>query len=88
MPLGNLAKFLFWSSSPTNHSVLERRHSYNTFVSIKIYHVTQQPKEACQRTCRGPNCSVIIGKNPIQANANTGAIQLPRNPSAPLTIEA
>jgi hypothetical protein len=27
--------------------------------------------------------SVIIGRNPIEANANTGAIQLLGNPSAP-----
>ena len=26
------------------------------------------------------HCSVIIGRNPIEANANTGAIQLPGNP--------
>ena len=29
----------------------ERRHSYD---KIEIDHVSQQPKETCQRTCRGP----------------------------------
>ena len=29
------------------------------------------------------HCSVIIRRNPIEANANTGEIQLPGNPSAP-----
>ena len=29
-----------------------------------------------------PHCKVIIGRNPIEANANTVAIQLPGNPAA------
>ena len=29
-----------------------------------------------------PHCNVIIGRNPIEANANTVAIQLPGNPAA------
>ena len=28
------------------------------------------------------HCKVIIGRNPIEANANTVAIQLPGNPAA------
>ena len=29
------------------------------------------------------HCSVIIGRNLVEANVNTSAIQLPGNPSAP-----
>ena len=34
----------------------ERRCSYNTSSQLEIDHVTQQSKETCQRTCRGPWC--------------------------------
>ena len=33
----------------------ERRHSYKYSCQLEIDHVTQQPKETCQRTCRGPD---------------------------------
>ena len=47
LALGNLAKLMFWS-------IL----SY--FCQLEIDHVTQQPKETCQRTGRGQHCTRCI----------------------------
>ena len=44
---------------------------------IAVHEAVQQNKE------HSLHCNVIIGRNPIEANANTGAIQRPGNPSAP-----
>ena len=41
------------SDSATQHSVWERRHTLILF-QFEIDHVTQKPKETCQRTCKGP----------------------------------
>ena len=41
----------------THHSVWERKHSYY-FCQLEIDHVTQKPKETCQSTCGGLECTV------------------------------
>ena len=49
--------------------IWEKRHSYNT-LQLEIDHVTQQPKETCQRTCRGPKCMAMLSK--FYANVQGG----------------
>merc|ERR1712008_120449 len=43
------------------------------FCQLEIDHVTQQPKETCQRTCRGPrsvNIEIKIPSSPILQKTN------------------
>ena len=41
-------------SSATHHSALGKKTLLEYFCQLEIDQVTQQPKETCQRTCRGP----------------------------------
>ena len=41
-------------SSAIHHTALEKKTLLYYFCQLEIDHVTQQPKETCQRTCRGP----------------------------------
>jgi DNA modification methylase len=41
-------------SSANHHSTLGKKTLMWYFCQLEIDHVTQKPKETCQRTCRGP----------------------------------
>jgi hypothetical protein len=41
-------------SSATHHTALGKKTLLYYSCQLEIDHVTQQPKETCQRTCRGP----------------------------------
>ena len=42
-------------SSATHHSTLGKKTLFQYSCQLEIDHVTQQSKETCHRTCRGPN---------------------------------
>ena len=54
------------------------------FLIFKSVQQQQKKRAICKSmdSIIRPNCKVIIGRNPIEAIANTVAIQLPGNPVA------
>ena len=56
-------------------------NKYNVWVYVQGVKV-KSGKYLSSKFERNQHCKVIIGRNPIEANANTVAIQLPGNPAA------